>query len=154
MKAIYFDMDGTIADLYGFEGWLDMLHAEDTTPYEMCEPCVDMIELAELLNEFIQLGIRIGVISWAAMGGSKQYGREVKKAKRRWCEQYLDCVSEFHVVKYGTPKHYVRKEKDSVLVDDDEKVRKAWKGETIDARENILEQLRELLVRLENENDW
>ena len=27
MKAIYFDMDGTIADLYGYEGWLEMLQA-------------------------------------------------------------------------------------------------------------------------------
>ena len=26
-KAIYFDMDGTIADLYGVDGWLDSLVA-------------------------------------------------------------------------------------------------------------------------------
>ena len=32
-NAIYFDMDGTIADLYGFDGWLDYLHAEDVKPY-------------------------------------------------------------------------------------------------------------------------
>ena len=31
-KAIYFDMDGTIADLYAVDGWLDMLRAYDPTP--------------------------------------------------------------------------------------------------------------------------
>ena len=29
-KAIYFDMDGTIADLYGVNGWLDYLVGEQT----------------------------------------------------------------------------------------------------------------------------
>ena len=121
MKAIYFDMDGTIADLYGYENWLEMLHAEDTTPYEKCGVLVDIEELQQVLNEFIKMGIIIGIISWGAMNGSHD------------------------VVKYGTPKHYVRKEKDSILVDDNEEVRNAWKGETIDATKNIVELLRELL---------
>lgn len=30
---ICFDMDGTIADLYGVENWLDYLIAEDVKPY-------------------------------------------------------------------------------------------------------------------------
>ena len=30
--TIWFDMDGTIADLYGVEGWLEMLIAKDETP--------------------------------------------------------------------------------------------------------------------------
>ena len=33
-KTIVFDMDGTIADLYGVKGWLNYLRNEDTTPYE------------------------------------------------------------------------------------------------------------------------
>ena len=33
-KAIYFDMDGTIANLYAVENWLDMLRAFNPTPYE------------------------------------------------------------------------------------------------------------------------
>ena len=36
--TINFDMDGTIADLYGVENWLDYLIAEDTTPYTEAEP--------------------------------------------------------------------------------------------------------------------
>lgn len=33
MLNVCFDMDGTIADFFGVEGWLEMLHNEDTTPY-------------------------------------------------------------------------------------------------------------------------
>ena len=49
-EAIYFDMDGTIADLYGFENWLPLLRAEDTTPYEKCDALVNVAELKEVLN--------------------------------------------------------------------------------------------------------
>ena len=30
--TIYFDMDGTLANFYGVENWLDYLENEDTTP--------------------------------------------------------------------------------------------------------------------------
>lgn len=145
MKAIYFDMDGTIADLYGYENWLEMLHAEDTTPYEECGVLVDIKELREVLNDFVEMGITIGVISWGAMGGSREYCRRTRKAKIAWCEKYFPKVfTEYHVVKYGTPKHYVRKEKDSILVDDNEDVRNAWSGLTIDANKDIVKALRKL----------
>ena len=34
-KEICFDMDGTIADLYGVEGWLEDLEHFSPRPYEM-----------------------------------------------------------------------------------------------------------------------
>ena len=37
--TINFDMDGTIADLYGVKNWLSYLEAEDTTPYAIANPC-------------------------------------------------------------------------------------------------------------------
>lgn len=146
MKAIYFDMDGTIADLYGYDNWLEMLHAEDTTPYEECGCLVDIEELREVLNNFIAAGVTIGIISWGAMGGSREYCKRTRKAKIEWCEKYFPNVfTEYHVVKYGTPKHYVRKIKDSILVDDNADVRQAWKGETVDATKDIVELLWGLL---------
>lgn len=146
MKAIYFDMDGTIADLYSYDNWLEMLHAEDTTPYEECGCLVDFVELQNVLHDFIAAGVTIGVISWGAMGGSREYCKRTRKAKIEWCEKYFPNVfTEYHVVKYGTPKHYVRKIKDSILVDDNADVRNAWKGETIDATKDIAELLRALL---------
>ena len=52
MKAIYFDMDGTIADLYNYDGWLEMLQNDDVTPYEECGILVDIEKLQNILNEF------------------------------------------------------------------------------------------------------
>lgn len=150
MKAIYFDMDGTIADLYGYEGWLEMLRAEDTTPYEECGCLVDFVELRKVLDEFIAAGVTIGVISWGAMGGSREYCKRTRQAKKAWCDRYFpNMFSEFHVVKYGTPKHQVRNIRDSILVDDNEDVRNAWSGLTIDATKDIIELLKTLLEELE-----
>lgn len=148
MQAIYWDMDGTIANLYGYKNWLEMLQAEDVTPYANCEPLVNMNELNNILCEFAANGITIGVISWGAMNCSNAYTRATKKAKIAWCEKYLTCISEYHVVKYGTAKHTVAKIKDSILIDDNADVRNAWKnGATIDASNSkeMMKKLRELL---------
>lgn len=151
MRAIYLDMDGTIAGLYNYPNWLDLLHAEDVRPYSDCDPIDNIAELDNLLNEFVVLGITIGIISWGAMNGSNEYTRATKKAKVAWCKKYLTCVSEYHVVKYGTPKHKVAKIKDSVLVDDNANVRGTWKnGATVDASnsENMVKELRNMLETL------
>ena len=37
VKAIYFDMDGTIADLYAVDGWLADLRSENVRPYRQHE---------------------------------------------------------------------------------------------------------------------
>ena len=148
MQAIYFDMDGTIADLYGYEGWLEMLQAENTTPYENCQVIFDAEELRQLFNALLAAGFVLGVISWGAMGGSREYCKRTRKAKKAWCDEHFPGVfSEFHVVKYGTPKHYVRNVQDSILVDDNSDVRDAWKGETVDASDTqkMIAALRELL---------
>ena len=151
MQAIYFDMDGTLAGLYDVPHWLDKLQREDTTPYEDASPLTDMQALNDLLTCFVSLGVIIGVISWSAMNGSKEYNRRTRKAKQAWIKKYLPCVSEFHVVKYGTPKHKVCKLHESVLVDDNADVRAKWDGLTIDASntQNMLDNLQSLLVSIQ-----
>ena len=151
MKAIYFDMDGTVYDLYGVEGWLEMLQNEDETAYSCGAAIVDLVSLNELLQDFIALGVTVGVITWTAKNGSKEYNNSVRRIKREWVNVNMPCVSEFHCVKYGTPKHAIAKVKDSVLVDDNEQVRQAWRnGETVDASDpqKTLETLKNLLTRL------
>ena len=145
MQAIYFDMDGTIADLYGVKNWLPNLARGNVYPYLVAKPLVDMEELNEILLQFQEKGVVIGVISWSANYGKPEYNRQVRQVKKMWIDKYLPCVEEFHVVKYGTPKHQVRKIEDSILIDDNAEVREAWKGETIDATQNIIELLKELL---------
>ena len=48
---IWFDMDGTIANLYAVDGWLDSIIARDTRPYEVASPMIDTLALASLLND-------------------------------------------------------------------------------------------------------
>ena len=48
---IWLDMDGTIADLYGVEGWLDDLIAFRTRPYEQAKDLYNTLDLLEVLLE-------------------------------------------------------------------------------------------------------
>ena len=151
-KAIYFDMDGTIADLYGVADWLDKLQNSDVSPYVEAAPLVDMRALANVLDKFVALGFVIGVISWTAKDGSKEYNKAVRKAKRDWLAANMPQIHELHVVKYGTPKHRVANIKGSILVDDNADVRAAWNkynadNSTIDATDskNLVANLAKLL---------
>ena len=63
-KVLVFDMDGTIANLYGVDNWLGMLRAFNPTPYAIAEPMYDMDKLVGLLNTLKKNGWRIAVTSW------------------------------------------------------------------------------------------
>ena len=118
MQAIYFDMDGTVYDLYGVNDWLHMLHTENTDAYECGKPLYNMDKLNSILEQFVALGIVIGVVTWSAMDGSKEFNRKTRKVKKAWVAEHMPTVTEFHCIKYGTPKHKVAKIKNSILVDD------------------------------------
>lgn len=133
-KILNWDMDGTIADLYGVEDWMKMLDACDSTPYKIAEALVDMYELWCVLEMFRTAGWTINIISWNSRSGDTAYHKEVRKAKVEWLEGMgiLDCFDHIHVVKYGKPKNYIAK---GILVDDNKEVRQRWEnagGITID----------------------
>ena len=134
-KMICFDMDGTIADLYGVEGWLDSLHNEDHTPYLLAKPMWDMQALRGVLLRLIEQGWEIRVISWLAMDSSEEYKDMVRKAKLEWLRRYNFPYEKAHLVAYGTTKaNAVRRSAEfAILVDDNAKVRNGWTlGTTID----------------------
>ena len=60
---IWFDMDGTIADLYGVNGWLEMLTAQDATPYAIAKPLVNLSALARLIHKAQRNGFEICIVS-------------------------------------------------------------------------------------------
>ena len=127
--TIYFDMDGTIANLYGVENWLDYLMNEKTVPYDIASPMVDLEKLAVILEELRAVGVRIGIISWLSKNSSDFYKKLVTKAKKEWLKKNFPVTfDETHFVKYGTRKDYVAKDKEGILFDDDERVREKWRG--------------------------
>lgn len=150
-KILVFDMDGTIADLYGVENWLDSLRASDPSPYINAQPLVDMDSLNELLNILKDCGWRIVVTTWLSKDSTKEYDMLVREAKLAWLEKYHFPYDEIHLVKYGTTKADCTRKYgygSQVLVDDNEKILNGWNlGRVINAStENILQAIAELLT--------
>ena len=152
VRMVCIDMDGTIADLYGVEGWEPMLRAEDTTPYEVAEPMWDMAELANTLMALQKVGIEIRIVTWLAKHTTPAYSEEVRVAKREWLEKCGFPYDNFHGVKFGATKadsvrRYLAEDETAILIDDNDKVREGWHlGDTINpTTENIIEILKGLL---------
>lgn len=143
--TINFDMDGTIADLYGVDNWLEYLLNTDVTPYAIAKPLVRMSSLARILNRLQKQGYKIAVISWLAKIDNDVYHAEVEKVKREWLKKHLPSVhfDEINIVSYGTPKqNYARTEHD-ILFDDEKQNRDNWTGCAYDVN-NIIEILKSL----------
>ena len=139
---ICFDMDGTIANLYGVEGWLENLIAEDVRPYREAEVLLNMNSLARKLNKLQKQGHEIVVISWLSKCGSENYNKAVTEVKKAWLKKHLGSVNfnEINIVKYGTPKSNFCKSADDVLFDDEKPNRDNWNGKAYNVN-NILEVL-------------
>ena len=143
--TIFFDMDGTIADLYGVEKWLDYILNSDELPYAIAKPLVRLNSLAKILNRLQRQGYKIGVISWLAKNSTNDYDEKVTKAKKMWLKKHLASVTfdEIHIVEYGTPKQNFAKTSFDILFDDEERNRNAWTGRAFDVNE-ILDTLKKL----------
>lgn len=146
MKAIYFDMDGTIANLYAVENWLEDLQNKNTRPYEQAKVMLKMNVLARLLNKLQKEGYIIGVVSWLAKNSTQEYNERVTQAKVDWLHKHLPSVqwNELHIVEYGTPKQTVVQHNKGILFDDEEQNRTNWTGTAYDV-DNIIEILKGLV---------
>ena len=139
---INFDMDGTLANFYGVENWLDYLMAEDVTPYEVARPLLRLSALARVLNRLQRQGWEINIISWLSKNGSDDYNARVTETKKAWLSKHLASVNfdNISIVKYGTPKQTLGQ---GILFDDEEPNRMAWGNGAYDVQ-NILEVLKNL----------
>ena len=142
---INFDMDGTIANLYGVDNWLEYLMNEDATPYAVAEPMVRLCALAKRLNTLQREGYEIGIISWLSKNGSVEYGEKVTAVKIAWLKKHMPSVhwDKVVIVPYGTPKQNFCENSLDVLFDDEKRNRDEWNGRAFDVQ-NILEVLAEL----------
>lgn len=124
--TIYFDLDGTIADLYGVNNWLQMLCNEEVIPYLKAAPLCNLARLARKLNYLQKTGYKLGIISWTSKHSTKKYHKAVQDAKKQWLHNHLPSVQWdiIHIVEYGKNKWQVCGE--GILFDDEEKNRKEW----------------------------
>ena len=149
MRTIWWDMDGTIANLYAVENWLPKLRAEDASPYAEAEVLWNMSQLARLMNQVQTMGYKLGIISWTSKGSSESYADAVTQAKLEWLGQHLASVKFDHIVivDYGTPKAEFMDTEDDILFDDEEPNRDAWKGEAFEP-EMMVKVLKHLLGKV------
>lgn len=136
-RTIWFDMDGTIADLYNVENWLPKLRAYDPSPYAEAEVMLNMSLLARYLNKLQKLGYWIGIISWASKDSTTEYDRQVVEAKHEWLKIHLSSVTfnEILITPYGVPKELWMNTTNDILFDDNEEIRGEWDGEAYEPTE-------------------
>ena len=139
-RQINFDMDGTLANFYGVDGWLQYLINRDATPYAMAKPLFNFSALARRLNTLQKKGYEICVISWLAKNSTDDFDARVTEVKKEWLKKHLPSVKwdKITIVPYGTPKSTCG---EGILFDDEEPNRTEWKGTAYNV-ENILEVLK------------
>lgn len=148
---ILFDLDGTLANLYGRKDWLEKLRAE-VPIYEELEPLVDMVELNHIARKLVELGVTFGVVTWLSMGASEMYEFVTSMEKYRWCKKYIPFIEEFECQPYGTPKQTNYRNTKCILIDDNAEVRAEFetkhRRKTFDANDDICAFLTELYNEL------
>lgn len=143
-----FDLDGTLADLYARETWLEELRAFNPAPYAEAAPLVNMSALARMLNNRQRAGYTLTIISWLSKTSTPEYDEAVINAKLEWLEKHLPSVhwDNIHIVPYGTPKSdFCVEDKLNVLFDDEQRNRDEWAEIAVDAAD-LMTALRELFI--------
>ena len=137
--TINFDMDGTIANLYGVENWLPMLENHIETPYAVAPPLVRLCTLARVLNRLQREGYKLAVISWLAKGSNADYDERVTNAKLEWLAKHLPSVhwDRITIIEHGTPKENFCETPFDILFDDEEKNRENWNGIAFDVNDIV-----------------
>ena len=143
---IWFDMDGTIADLYGVDNWLEKLINSDPTPYAEAKPLVNLSLLARLMNKVQRNGFEVCIITALSKNSTAEYDEAVIKAKKMWLNRHLKSVhfDEIRFVPYWFTKNDVNSGED-ILFDDETRHLEAWTGRACPVDE-MIETLKSLLA--------
>lgn len=134
-RAIYFDMDGTIADLYGVDRWLEMALGGSARPYVDARPMFDVSRMRDTIVRLRADGWHVGIVTWLFRGATPEYDSAVSKAKRDWLDRFMPTVDEVKIVPYGVPKQdAVDVRENAILVDDDARNMTAWNDDAMNRR--------------------
>ena len=145
-KTIYFDLDGTLFDLYGEENWLEKLLSETKGLFQNLKTIFPKEEIHNVLNLLKENGYQLEVITWTPKNVSEKYIQIVEKEKELSLKEFHQ-FSKIHYLRYGTPKQkaLIKRTKEMILVDDNLEVIQNWdtpkQRKSILADENLIENL-------------
>lgn len=149
-KKIFFDMDGTIADLYNEENWSTRLLNEEKGLFRNLKLMHDKDRLTKIINDLIELGFEIEVITWTPKNVSQEYIKIVEEEKKEWVQEHFPMIKNIHCLPYGVPKQKAKykKAKLEILVDDNLEVVEMWntpkQRKSIIANHNLIANLQAL----------
>lgn len=129
MTTWCFDLDGTLADLYNSENWLENLENEKSGVFLKLPLLLDADAFKRWAVERLAIGDKIEVITWLPRGASDEYERICADEKTEWVKKHFPFISEIHCLSYGVPKQYAIKKRSAlmILIDDNEEVLQMWK---------------------------
>lgn len=146
MKNIFFDMDGTIADLYNVPNWKEKLDSFNPSPYKNAGTLVKVAIFSAMVNILQQRGYQIGIISWLSKNTNENYDKQVTASKINWLIDNFPLIKwdKIAIIPYGIDKSFFMEDSDDIIFDDSPVVRKKWKGQAYNEK-RIFEILEKLL---------
>ncbi len=134
-KALWFDMDGTIYNLYKIPAWLDALRNHEMDIFSADDMGRKSLpRIREAVRALIAEGWQVGVITWAPKGvdfHSIEFS-ECEMEKMSWLERNFPEIDLNNVVvaEYGMDKAELVEDPTAlnILVDDNKLVREVWRG--------------------------
>ena len=153
-KEIYFDLDGTIYDLYGMENWLERIENEKPNTFTDGKFIVNYDEFMQCVKELKEQGYNFNVISWLPYDVTYDYRKKCEQEKRSWIKKFLPFVKNVEIQFYGILKH--THVESGILIDDNEKICRHWRNENrialnVNKEFNVISALKKL-IRGEVEN--
>jgi 5'(3')-deoxyribonucleotidase len=127
---IYFDLDGTIFDLYNKNNWLEYIKSETSGLFatgDFLEE-IDKLKFDETINKLLNIGVEFAVITWLPMQASNEYETICSQEKINWVKENLPFVNEISCLSYGIPKQNAIKKRcqKMYLIDDNSDVCNTW----------------------------
>lgn len=153
-KECYFDLDGTIYDLYGMKDWLERIENEKPNVFTDGNFIVNYNEFMEYVRQLEKQGYTFNVISWLPYDVTYNYKKKCEQEKRNWIKKFLPFVKNVEIQSYGILKH--THVESGILIDDNEKICKHWRNENrialnVNKEFNVIKALKKL-IRGEVEN--
>lgn len=138
MASIWFDLDGTLYELYKIPNWLERLEAKDWSVFTDGKPRKHHERIREAIKALQAKGWTVGCITWGSRGIPKGKDlQEIAEKKKEFLAKYFpELLENFCCLPYGDSKAipvinngYISRtpKQSNYLVDDNKIVRKNWR---------------------------